>query len=104
MYALKIASGGTLSSSTLAPIFSAISPTWFDNNNLTGQAHPERVGLLIVAPSYFAMLGVKPQLGAAFDPADATPGFDGQAVISDGLWKRAFGGDRRVLGRVVQLD
>jgi predicted permease len=85
-------------------VFSDVSPTWFDDNNLTGTARAQRVGLLIVAPNYFTMLGVKPQLGSVFDPADRTPGFNEQAVISDGLWKRAFGGDRSVLGRVVQLD
>jgi putative ABC transport system permease protein len=47
---------------------------------------------------------VKPRHGAAFDPSDATPGFNGQAIISDGLWRRAFGGDPSALGRVVQLD
>ncbi|HEY2376409.1 MAG TPA: ABC transporter permease [Gemmatimonadaceae bacterium] len=85
-------------------IFEYVSPTWFDNNNLTGLNHPQRVGLLIVAPNYFTLLGVKPQLGAGFDPADATPGFNEQTVISDGLWRGAFGGDPNILGRVVQLD
>ncbi|HET7374126.1 MAG TPA: ABC transporter permease [Gemmatimonadaceae bacterium] len=85
-------------------VFEYVSPTWFDDNNLTGLARAQRVGLLIVAPNYFALLGVKPQLGVTFDPGDATPGFNEQAVISDGLWKRAFGGDRNVIGRVVQLD
>src|SRR6185312_41889 len=77
---------------------------WYDDNNLTGLAHPERVSLLIVAPNYFALLGVKPALGVVFDPSDRTPGFNEQAVISDGLWKRAFGADTNVLGRIVQLD
>ena len=85
-------------------VFDFVSPTWFDDNNLTGLEHAQRVGLLIVAPNYFALLGVKPQLGAGFTPGDATPGFNGQAVISDGLWKTAFGGDRQILGRAVQLD
>ena len=85
-------------------VFQYVSPTWFDDNNLTGPARPQRVGLLIVAPNYLTLLGVKPQIGVAFDPTDATPGFNGQAVISDGLWKRGFGGDSGVLGRVVQLD
>jgi predicted permease len=84
--------------------FAEVSPTWFDDNNLTGFARAQRVGLLIVAPNYFALLGVNSQLGTTFDPRDATPGFNGQAVISDGLWKRAFGGTPDVLGRVVQLD
>lgn len=85
-------------------IFDYVSPTWFDDNNLTGLSHAQRVGLLIVAPNYFALLGVAPQLGAGFDAADATPGFNGQAIVSDALWKSAFGGDPHVLGRIVQLD
>ena len=85
-------------------VFDYVSPVWFDDNNLTGLSRAERVGLLIVAPNYFALLGVKPQLGVTFDPADPTPGFNGEAVISDGLWRRFFGSDPKVLGRVVQLD
>jgi putative ABC transport system permease protein len=85
-------------------VFQYVSPTWYDNNNLTGLDHAQRVSLLIVAPNYFTMLGVGPARGSAFDPADRTPGFNGQVMISDGLWKRVFGGDPRVIGRVVQLD
>lgn len=85
-------------------VFEFISPTWFDDNNLTGLARPQRVGILSVSPNYFALLGVTPQLGVTFNPGDATPGFNGQAVISDGLWKRAFGRQSNVVGRVVQLD
>ncbi len=85
-------------------VFTYVSPTWFDDNNLTGVQRPERVGLLIVAPNYFAMLGVRPELGVTFDPTDPTPGFSEQVVISDALWRRAFGSDPGVLGRVVQID
>ena len=85
-------------------IFEWVSPAWFDENNMTGCSTPERVSLLIVAPDYFALLGVKPQLGATFDPRNHEPGFTGEAVISDGLWKRAFGKDPKILGRGIRLD
>src|SRR5690348_10559106 len=85
-------------------VFDYVSPTWFDNNNLTGLRRAQRVSIQIVATNYFALLGVKPQLGAGFDPTDRTPGFNGQVVISDALWKGAFGADPMILGRVVQLD
>ncbi|HEX4684525.1 MAG TPA: ABC transporter permease, partial [Gemmatimonadaceae bacterium] len=85
-------------------VFQYVSPAWFDDNNLTGLSRAQRVPLEIVAPNYFALLGVKPHLGPGFDPADPTPGFNEQAVISDGLWTRGFGRDPNVLGRVVQLD
>ena len=85
-------------------IFEWVSPAWFDENNMTGASAPERVSLLIVAPDYFALLGVKPQLGVAFDPQNHVPGFTGEALISDGLWKRAFGKDPKILGRGIRLD
>jgi putative ABC transport system permease protein len=85
-------------------IFEWVSPAWFDENNMTGVSTPERVSLLSVAPDYFALLGVKPQLGTTFDPRNHAPRFTGEAVISDGLWKRAFGRDPHVLGRGIRLD
>jgi predicted permease len=85
-------------------IFEYVSPAWYDDNNLTGSSEPARVRLLIVAPNYFALLGVKPQLGRGFNPEDSTPGFTLEAVISDGLWKRGFASDPHILGKSVRLD
>jgi len=85
-------------------VFEYVSPEWYDDNNLTGSSQPSRVRLLIVATDYFAVLGVKPQLGRAFNPEDRTPEFNLECVISDGLWKRAFAGDPHVLGRSLRLD
>src|SRR5471032_1176418 len=47
-------------------IFAHISPAWFDENNLTGASRPSQVRLSSVAPNYFSVLGVKPQLGRTF--------------------------------------
>src|SRR5215471_8336733 len=85
-------------------IFEYVSPEWYDDNNLTGSSQPSRVRLLIVATNYFAVLGVRPQLGRVFNPEDRTPEFNLECVISDGLWKRAFAGDPHVLGRSLRLD
>src|SRR5207302_4777654 len=80
-------------------IFEYVSPTWFDENNLTGSSQPARVRLLIVAPDYFELLRVKPQFGRAFNPVDHSPGIIPEIVISDGLWRRAFGSDPNILTR-----
>ena len=85
-------------------IFEYVSPTWFDENNLTGSEQPARVRLLSVAPNYFELLRVKPQLGRDFDPRDHSPGFTGEVVISDSLWKRSFGSDPHILGKSVRMD
>lgn len=85
-------------------IFEYISPTWFDENNLTGSSEPARVRVLIVAPTYFALLGVKPQLGRTFNPEDHSAGLLPEVVISDGLWKRFFGADQHILDKSVRMD
>ena len=85
-------------------IFEYVSPTWYDENDLTGPSQPARVRLLIVAPNYFALLGVRPQLGRAFKPQDHRPGMTLEVLISDGLWKRDFAKDPHVLNKSVRLD
>src|SRR5580658_10165758 len=76
----------------------------FGSANLTGASQPSRMQYEGVSPAYFAMLGVKPALGQTFDPQDQTPGFTLDVVISDGLWKRAFGSDPHIVGRSIRGD
>ena len=76
----------------------------FGSANLTGASQPTRMQYEGVSPAYFAMLGVKPELGHTFDPQDKTPGFTLDVVISDGLWKRAFGSDPHMVGRSLRAD
>jgi predicted permease len=85
-------------------IFQYVSPTWYDENNLTGLSLPTTVRLMIVAPNYFALLGVKPELGRTFNPDDDSPGFTLGVVISDRLWKGLFGDDPHILDKSIRLD
>ena len=85
-------------------IFENVSPAWYDDNNLTGSSEPARVSLLIEAPNYFALLGVNAELGRTFPAANHSPGFIGEVVISNGLWKRTFGSDPAILGKEIRMD
>jgi len=85
-------------------IFTYVSPLGGGDVNLTGASKPERIRFLNVAPNYFALLGVKPQMGQSFNPEDHTLGFTLEGLISDGLWKRAFAGDPHILGKSLRLD
>ncbi len=85
-------------------IFEQVSPAWFDENNLTGGTRPTRVRLSSVAPNYFALLGVPPQLGRTFPPSDRSPSFTLEVVISDGMWKRGFGAVPDILDKSIRLD
>ena len=85
-------------------IFQFVVLQGFGSVNLTGSSQPSRIQFEPVSPGYFALLGIKPELGRTFYPEDPTPGFTLDVVISDGLWKRAFGGDPKILGRSLRLD
>jgi predicted permease len=74
------------------------------NVNLTGSAQPLRLSFKQVTPNYFAVLGEDAQLGRTFDPHDATPGYNLEVVISDGLWRREFGADPHIIGKALRLD
>jgi predicted permease len=74
------------------------------NLNLTGSAQPLRLSFKQVTPNYFAVLDVDAQLGRTFDPHDSTPGYNLEIVLSDGLWRREFGADSHIVGRVLRLD
>ncbi len=87
-----------------AGIFQAVSIVFPAPANLTGGERPERIQIIGVSPNYFDLLGAKPQLGRLFDSRDIAEGFAEATVISDGLWRREFGGDPGILGRKVRID
>lgn len=65
----------------------------------------ERLRGDLVSGNYFSVLGVKPTLGRLIDPDDNTiPGGHPVAVVSYGLWVRAFGADPQVVGRSIKLN
>jgi predicted permease len=73
--------------------------------NLAGPEMPERVAGLRVTGNFLRVLELPPLLGrASFSDGDLEDGAGLVAVISEGLWLRAFGGDRDVPGKVLLLD
>jgi predicted permease len=85
-------------------VFEDATPVFAGSENLNGAGQPERVEGVNTSFSYFSMLGVIPQIGRLYGPQDFTPGFAPEAVISDGLWRRAYGADPNVVGRTIRID
>jgi predicted permease len=85
-------------------VFERVSAMWPISVALTGGDRAERVELLGTSPNYFQLLGASAALGRVFGEADSVPGFVDGIVISDGLWKRQFGGNPGVIGRRVRVD
>jgi putative ABC transport system permease protein len=71
---------------------------------LSGDGDPEQIGVALVSPDLFPVLGAAPELGRAFRPDENRPGAARAVVLSHGLWQRRFGGDPAALGRAVRLD
>ncbi|HEX8651046.1 MAG TPA: ABC transporter permease [Pyrinomonadaceae bacterium] len=71
---------------------------------MTGRAEPERLDGQRVSASYFQVLGVPPVLGRDFDPSDDQFNGPKVAIISDGLWRRRFGSDAKIVGQQITLD
>ena len=90
-------------------LFASTAAYWTGNADLSGDgAEPEAVPRAGVTTGFFSVLGVQPVLGRAIVPEDDKPAsFNGGrgtvAIISHGLWKRRFGSDPAIIGRVVQM-
>ncbi len=72
--------------------------TWAQN--ITGGSEPARVSVAQVTAEFFPVFGVAPLIGTLFDSTSASRG----AVISEGLWKRLFGGTPAILGRTIHAE
>ena len=69
-----------------------------------GSGAPERLSGEGVAGDYFQLLGVEPLLGRTLTAADDEGDAPLVAVIGERLWERAYGRNRDVIGRSVQLN
>jgi hypothetical protein len=74
------------------------------STNLSGSGDPERLDAGAVTGNLFAVLGVRAHAGRTLVAEDSRPGAPKVAVISEGLWRRRFGGDPGIVGRSVNLD
>src|SRR5687768_7742564 len=72
--------------------------------NLTGGTEPERVSAARVSATFWTLLGVQPAMGRGFAPTEDAQSADRVVVLSDGLWKRRFGADPRIVGKTISLD
>jgi putative ABC transport system permease protein len=72
--------------------------------SLTGTGEPRALSTLRVTPGFFRTLGVEPASGRGFRPEEAETGNHHVTVLSQRLWKSAFGGAPDIIGREVLLD
>jgi putative ABC transport system permease protein len=90
--------------SNRAGVFEGVTAVWPVSASMLGGERPERVEVLATSANYFQLLGASAEIGRVYGPGDAVPGFSEAVVISDGLWRRAFGAAPDIVGRKVVMD
>jgi putative ABC transport system permease protein len=88
----------------MTPSFQALGAFTGNAVNLVGPGDPQRLTMTAVTSEVLPLLGVPPVLGRVFDTVGAGDASARELVLSYGLWQAQFGGDRRVLGRSVNLN
>ena len=88
----------------LSRTMTAVAGWTTEQQNLTGDAEPVRVGVGLVTANAFDVLGARPLLGRTIAPDEDRPVAAPVAVLGYDLWRSRYGGDPAVVGRRIMLD
>ncbi len=64
-------------------------------------SEPQQLHGTTINAGAFHILGVRPELGHAFDEKDDRLGGPRVMLLSDAVWRRSFGSDRTIIGRQI---
>ena len=84
--------------------FEAVSGWTVSQVDVVGGAAPVHLTAVDVIGNWFTMFGVRMALGRGLVAGDEGLGKPKVAVVSYGLWRRQFGGDRSIVGKPMLLD
>jgi predicted permease len=84
--------------------FDSIAIYRHEDYNLTGTTQAERLNGFMISSRFFSTLGLHPAHGRDFNPADDHLGAAPVAILSDGFWRRRFGGSLAILGKPLALN
>ncbi len=87
-----------------ASFVSAAGHRGVSNRRLVLGPREEWIGAMSVTTDFFRTLGTPLALGREFTAGETRARGPQAIILSDGLWRRAFGGDPGVVGRAVTLD
>lgn len=85
--------------------FTEMAAMGWTNPILSGRGDAESLEGRTVTHTFFPVLGIQPTLGRDFLPEeDAFGGATDVVMLSEGAWRRRFGGGPDVVGRTILLD
>ena len=100
----NVAPANLLSWREMASSFEVMGAYGFVTSNLVGSGEPERLDGVAITYNALDITGVQPALGRGLTKADDQQGAPCTVLISDGFWRRKFGGDPTIVGRTIRLD
>jgi predicted permease len=111
-FAWRLPAGGPASVTPLtfeywqqhAEAFDGFAVTAGASYSVVRDGNAERVPGVSGTADFFKVIGVQPALGRGFLPEECVPGSAQVAVISHGLWMRAFGGQADAIGQPIMLN
>src|SRR4051812_18058346 len=76
-----------------------------NNENLVrAGSEPIRVNVAEVGANFFSLLGLQPQSGRFFMSDEDHRGSGRVVVLSDGMWRSRFAGDKSIVGKPISLN
>jgi predicted permease len=88
----------------LTEIFDSVAFTRNNGFDLGSEGSPVHVDAQSVTASFFRVLRVSPMVGRGFNEDDAVYQKDQFVILSYGLWKDKFAGQRDIIGRDIRLS
>ena len=85
-------------------VFQDVSGYHTGSSILTAIDQPQRVSLMAVTIDYFRLFGLNLAQGRSFILEEEQPNGRNVVVLGDEFWKRTFGGDPRIVGKLISLD
>jgi len=85
-------------------VFESLALTEGGTSTLTGRGAASEVGWVRAPSVYLGMLGARAAVGRALDVQDDRAGAARVALLTHGLWERAYGSDPDVVGETITLD
>lgn len=83
--------------------FNGMAGAYTENVAETSGALPEMLVCVRVSPRFFSVLGTEPLIGRTLSPEEDLENGPNAAILSEHLWKRRFGADPRVLGKMLRV-
>ena len=85
-------------------VFTELAAVQAHQLTLTGHGEPFVVNTSVATAQIFSLFQVHSVVGRTFYPEDGKPGAAPVVVLSENLWRGAFGGDPKIIGTSINLD